>query len=692
MKRRTRAAAPVTARPAHASLAGVVEHWLDRHDRPAVWALTAAMTAMYSAVCVIKYRYYLYDNFDLAIFVQALDRMLHGSMFVSIRGMNWLGDHSSLSLLLLLPFYALARHPLTLLVVQAAIVMLGAVAVRRLARHEGLSGAVAVACAAAYLLYPAAGHSVLFEFHPETLSTPALLFAFLFMRQGRSVPLAIAAGLALLGKEDAALVVGAMGLYALTRRGDTRRFAHAALLGGLAAVSLVLTFAVLQPLNAGQAEYGRMYEAWGATTGEALRNMLTHPLQVAQQLVDTPGNRFDAAVKREYWLHLLMPFAFLPLLSPLVLLIALPVIAAHLLSWRIEQHTVLFQYTAFVTPFVSAAAVLGLAQLVRWSRTQRAPAASAVAPRDPGLRFGALLLAVSFACQLLFGPLVGRGVLQTRKPPQRNWPSVMDRSLAPWRDSLLARLPAEGGVVAPFEFLAHLAHRPDVHSIHHVLSGTYNFSSRPYPTPSGVTAMIVDGSMSGTWHATLASHEWLQELVSANRLSPALAAGDLLLLTRDSRAPVEIAGPAPADSAGEHPIRFDGVLDFLGGEPSLQRSRPGDLVSFRTRWRRVGEADRIYLTAVSLEDGGGRRVTLPLRNLGGVLFPFHSWPLGTVVRDPLRLVLPSDLLPGRYRVDLNVGWRRGSDNSGAAATDDPRVGSQGGWIPAGTLEVESPQR
>ena len=47
-------------------------------------------------VCAVKYRSYLYTDFDLAIFAQGLLGAVHGQWFSSVRGMFWLGDHASL--------------------------------------------------------------------------------------------------------------------------------------------------------------------------------------------------------------------------------------------------------------------------------------------------------------------------------------------------------------------------------------------------------------------------------------------------------------------------------------------------------------------------------------------------------------------------------------------------------------------
>ncbi|MEK7330220.1 MAG: DUF2079 domain-containing protein, partial [Candidatus Eisenbacteria bacterium] len=325
-------------------------------------ALMAAYTAVYGFLAVIKYRYYLYIDFDLAIFVQATDQALRGSLFSSIRGMNWLGDHVSLILFVLAPLYALVRHPLTLLVLQCVTLALGAWPVFALARRELKHEGVALTCAALYLLYPALGYSNLFEFHPEVLATTTLLATISCMAAGRFALTLLFATLSLLCKEDVALAVGMLGLTALLP-GRPRRFGAA--LVGLALASLVLSFGVILPaLSSAAAEYGTMYRGWGGSMGEVAVNLLTHPLRAVSAFFDTPGNVLDGMLKRRYWLQMMGPLLFLPLLSPLTLVVALPVLAEHFLSFRPQQHGLLFQYTALVTPVMVAAAVRGLANLV----------------------------------------------------------------------------------------------------------------------------------------------------------------------------------------------------------------------------------------------------------------------------------------------------------------------------------------
>ena len=197
-----------------------IELACQRHFGAGLAVLATAYALTFSIVGILQYRFYT-AAFDLPIFAQAVEGLLHGRFYGSIRGMNWLGDHSSLILFLLVPLYAVFRHPLTLVVGQCIALALGAIPVARLARRATGRASLALAFAALYLLYPALGYSNLFEFHPEVLCTAALLAAFDALDEGRDTRALGFAALALLGKEDVAFVVGGMAFYAWLTRGRT---------------------------------------------------------------------------------------------------------------------------------------------------------------------------------------------------------------------------------------------------------------------------------------------------------------------------------------------------------------------------------------------------------------------------------------------------------------------------------------
>src|SRR5204862_2439421 len=92
--------------------------------------------------------------------------------------------------------------------------------------------------------------------------------------------------------------------------------------------------------------------------------LLSHPFKALGAMFFGAGSDVEPTLDFQYYAHMLGPFLLLPLASPVTLLLALPTLATHFLSWRPAQHTIYYQYTALVTPFVVAAAVIGLGNLL----------------------------------------------------------------------------------------------------------------------------------------------------------------------------------------------------------------------------------------------------------------------------------------------------------------------------------------
>jgi hypothetical protein len=320
-----------------------------------------------------------------------------------------------------------------------------------------------------------------------------------------------------------------------------------------------------------------------------------------------------------------------------------------------------------VTPFVVAAAVLGLRNLTRLAAGRRIAAAALV-----------LALPASLVCHLVFGPLAGTPMIHGGERPQRSWPSSMDRTLRPVRDHLLARLPARGAIVASFEFQARLAHRDSLHSLHHVLSGHYTISRMRYPTPRGVSGLIAGLDPEHTLSSVdLGTGQRLRDLIAANGLRLADAPGNLVLYLQGSGSPADSIETWSAGSfaiARPRRITFDHEVAFLGGEPGSEPARPGGTLAVRTYWERRAPADRIYVLHFALLDDQGAPACQSGSFLGSLANPVHLWPPGATVRATDRVVIPRDLRPGRYTLALRVGtWRHGvmalasADTPGLAA-------------------------
>ena len=692
-KTRPRAREGTPRRPAPAPVAAPVAGPPSRRTVLVLGAMTAAYALLFGAIVSIKFRYYLYTDFDLAIFAQATDQVMRGNLFVSIRGMNWLGDHVSLILFALAPIYAVLRHPLTLLLLQTLALALGALPVFAIARRETGHEGIALAFSGLYLLHPAVGYSNLFEFHPEVLATGTLLATFWAAGAGRMGLTALFATVSLACREDVALVVMMMGLVSLLP-GRPRKLG--ALLIGLAIVSLVLSFAVIRPAFAtSAASYLSMYEEWGKSLGEVALNVLRHPVRAFAFLFFTPGDAEDTLVKLLYWPHMLGPLLFLPLLSPLTFVIAAPVLAEHFLSSRVQQHWMLYQYTALVTPVFMVAAVRGLAIVMR----RLAPASDARAPgarpgraRSLGTFLAGTALLATVIGNLLYGPLLRQGWVAAPQLPELNWPSEYDRTRRPFRDHAIGRIPRDGGVVAGFEYLARLASRPDVHSVHHIYLGYYTYSTRPYPIPEGIAAMLVDvGDTRLAAYVGPGTSGRLRDLVARNDLRPVETAGDLLLFMRAAADTAELVRVGVEPPAGGPVVSYERQIAYAGSALPESTVAVGGALPVETWWRRVADVDRMYMLQLLLRDDTGETKYSVVRHLGYLVYPVSSWPADTTVRETYRMVVPTNVRPGVYSLGLRLAlWRKGFPV--ASRPDDPAQLGQELIVPLGRITVTKPAR
>lgn len=642
----------------------------------------AAYVAFYGWLCWDKWRYFLYRDFDLAIFAQALNQLLAGSLHGSIRGIAWPGDHSSLVLFLIAPLYAVARSPLTLLAFQTVVLALGAVAVNRLAARTLKAPFAGVAFAAAYLSFPALGYLNLFEFHPEAIATTALLFALERIEADRPRAALLFSALALSCREDVAFVVLGMALVGLARQPRPWRFAAA--LSGLAVFSLVLSFGVLRPLfNQGQAAYGDMYGGWGATPIAAARALISDPVAAMQAWFSTPGDPFDSSLKRAFHVHLLMPVLFLPLASPFASLPLLPVVGEHLWSSRTPQHTIAYQYTALMIPFVFLAAIRGMRNLVDGLRLPSVGRTVAFAA----------VVAASLCSTIAFGPLADVSLFRSiapREPPRPLW---ADRAQRPHREMMLDRVPGSGGVVAGFEFLSRLTRRDGVHSLHHVLSGTYTYSARSYPEPGDVSALIADfGDAQSLAYLTAEGSARLRSLCARNGLRPAMAADDLVLFLRAPNDTVELVSPAFGEPREPFRTTFDGRIAYLGCDPVAGTVRAGDLLALRTFWRREPAADsapmHAYRLQLGLFDPRGGLWYERFHDLGYGLYPPAIWPTAAPMTEPYRLTVPRELPPGHYLVAARVYSRHTWRDQVLATAVDSAGRTADGQLLLGEIEVK----
>ena len=340
--------------------------------RVLLWCATAAYAIAFSALSVLRHRAFQTGRFDLGNMVQAVWSTAHGHplQITGLRGdqISRLAAHFDPILAAFTPLWLLWPNPDGLLVAQAIAVALGVLPVYWLARKHLASERAALGFALAYLLYPPTQWLTLNEFHPVALACPLLLFAVWYLDEGRLLPFAVCAILAVTTKEEIGFVVAGLGLwYALAHR----RRGQGAVVFALGAAAAVIAIEVVVPHfnRAGSSSFFSRYSEVGGSPGGILHTAVHDPWRIVTTAVTGRGLGYLA--------RLLLPLGLLALLAPLVLLAALPELAINLLSAATTQTSIRFHYTAGLIPILIAAAVLGAARLIRERPHLAAPVATA---------------------------------------------------------------------------------------------------------------------------------------------------------------------------------------------------------------------------------------------------------------------------------------------------------------------------
>jgi len=387
----------------------------------------AAYAGGFGLLAVLEHRAFETGRFDLGNMVQAVWSTAHGHpLDVTELGgdqVNRLGAHVDPLLAVFALLWRLWPSPAMLLVVQAVVIALGALPVFWLARKHLGSQRISALFALAYLLYPPVEWLALDEFHPVALACPLLLYALWYLDEAR-LPAAIPfLALAALTKEEVPLVVAGLGVWFAIARG--RRVAGAAIaLAGTALAAFYLTVVIPHYRHGGSPAFYDRYDAVGGSPGGIVETAFTDPGVLLGAMTD--GRDLT------YLLQLALPLAGVFLAAPLLLIPALPELAANLLSETETQTSIEFHYTAPITPLLVAGAILGAARLPR------------LAP---------LVLAASLVGAVALGPL-GTGELV----PDRM--SAHDRVAA----RALELIPPDAAVTSTNGLGAHLSARRRVFS------------------------------------------------------------------------------------------------------------------------------------------------------------------------------------------------------------------------------------
>ncbi len=213
------------------------------------WALVLVYIVTFAWLAILRHASFNSSAFDLGIYDQVVWNTLHGRLyFYTTTGqpLLHLSNHADPSLIFVAPFYLFFDSPITLLILQAAVIGLGGLPVFWLARRLLKSDFAALSLLVAYFSFPSLQVVPLWDFHPPALATGLLLYAFYFMVRKKYGWFLLFAAVSMGFKEQIPLIVAFMGLYLLVIE---RNWRIGALTVAVAAVYFVASMYWVIPAN-----------------------------------------------------------------------------------------------------------------------------------------------------------------------------------------------------------------------------------------------------------------------------------------------------------------------------------------------------------------------------------------------------------------------------------------------------------
>lgn len=285
------------------------------------------------------------SSFDMAIFAQAFWNTLHGRFFYSSikGGICLLGDHFSPLMILLLPPYAIWPVPEMLLLMQALGAASCVLPIYYIASGTSNDWKRGILFSFLFALYLPSANAVRFDFHPEILAMPFFLWGLHFLNQNNFRRASLFVLLGLLSKENAALSVFAIGLYAVTQNKKN---------WGLSWMifSTVYFFVVIHMIIPAISKSPYFY-----LSGNFLAWKESGMGGLIQQVIST--------ATASYLIKIFASTGFLSFLNPLSLMLCVPAILQNITARNEAVRSIFFQYTAFLTPFVFYSAMRGSARI-----------------------------------------------------------------------------------------------------------------------------------------------------------------------------------------------------------------------------------------------------------------------------------------------------------------------------------------
>ncbi len=581
-------------------------------------ALAVAFVVVFSFLFIRKHDSFHTHALDFGKFDQAIWNTLHGRfLFSTLNNRSILADHFSPLMASLAPLFLLYSDARVLLVVQVVCVAVTGLILQAMVRRD--HPALAPWFLLAFYLNPALHEVTLTEFRRVTLAMPLIATALYALYTGRRRLMAVALALALLGKENVALVVLAMGGYLLLRERDWR-WGTALVAVGVMWLVVVAAWVLpsLDPRPEVQAypQLTTYLGVSGNSYAEILSNWTHDPLAPLRRAL-------DRVAWKALWRVVLPLGVFVPFVALDWALMGFPLLMYMLASAAPAMHRLARWYMALPLPILFAAVGVALGRVSeRWAR-----------------RLTGWLVLASGAGYLFFSPapLGGRCDLGLYRVTDHHRMAV----------AVVDAVPVGARVAAQDTFVPHLSHREHIYLYPWIAIGEENVeyivldrAASSYPLRPDQLGARIDDLVANTAYRVAMEGDGIYLFRRGGDEWPAFPVGRVA----DGTMCLERVEVAPR---GE-----DGFYHPLADDPL--RLRPGQEVRVSLYWEAVAAPEAERTVSVRIADATGRLVAVYDNMPGRGKKPTSWWKKGWQIRDVYYLTVAPDARPGVGSLEVLV--------------------------------------
>ncbi len=303
-------------------------------------ALGTFFSVWIGGLTALRYKMYISPCFDFGIFAQMFESMRRTGLPVTTCERDMMLSHFAVHLSFiyytLLPFYYVFRTPEFLNIAQAVVLASGLVPMYLICRRKGLSMNATLALGAAYAFYPSLSAGCFYDIHENCFLTPLILWLLYAVDVDSTVGIFLSAALVCAVKEDAPVYVIFVGVYMFFAK---KKILKPAVLLAVCTGYFLLAIKYLDTYGDGAMMYRYSNFSTGdGTMRDIVKTVLTNPGYVFLQCLN--------AEKAEFFLKVMLPLGFLPLISKKFYNYILlgPFMLINLMSYYPYQHSLDFQY------------------------------------------------------------------------------------------------------------------------------------------------------------------------------------------------------------------------------------------------------------------------------------------------------------------------------------------------------------